>query len=43
VGDLLQLGEPAPDFVLTDTLGRSIRLADFRGQPVVLAFLRGFL
>jgi hypothetical protein len=33
----------APDFVLQDTLGRSVRLADFRGEKhVVLVFNRGF-
>ena len=37
------LGEPAPDFELRDTHGRLVRLSDFRGRPVVLAFLRGFL
>ncbi len=40
---LIQEGEPAPDFELTDTTGRLIRLSQFRGKPVVLAFLRGFL
>jgi len=33
----------APDFELFDTRGRPIRLSDYRGGPVVLAFLRGFL
>jgi peroxiredoxin len=41
--DLLQEGEEAPDFELQNTLGGSIRLSDYRGRPVVLAFLRGFL
>lgn len=40
---LIQEGEPAPDFELTDTQGQSIRLSQFRGRPVLLAFLRGFL
>ncbi len=40
---LLQTGEPAPEFELVDTKGRLIRLSDYRGRPVVLAFLRGFL
>ncbi len=36
-------GEPAPEFELTDPTGRIVRLADYRGKPLVLAFLRGFL
>jgi len=43
VPDLLDPGEPAPEFQLTDTQDRLIRLADYRGRPIVLAFLRGFL
>jgi peroxiredoxin len=36
------LGQPAPDFSLTDTQGNLVRLADFRGrQNVVLALTRG--
>lgn len=41
--DLLYPGEPAPEFELTDIQGRRIRLLDYRGRLVVLAFLRGFL
>jgi peroxiredoxin len=33
----------APDFELTDTRGRAICLSDFRGKPVVLVLLRGFV
>ncbi|GAP05518.1 MAG TPA: hypothetical protein DEQ80_03310 [Anaerolinea thermolimosa] len=34
----------APDFELTDTLGRTIRLSDFRGKKfIVLVLLRGFI
>jgi peroxiredoxin len=36
-------GELAPDFELQDIEGNSIRLSNFRGKPVVLAFLRGFM
>jgi peroxiredoxin len=31
-------GSVAPDFALRDATGREVRLADFRGQPVVLVF-----
>ena len=41
--DLLNPGEPAIEFELKDVDGRLIRLSDYRGQPVVLAFLRGFM
>ena len=35
----LKVGDPAPDFALTDTQGQTVRLADFRGKKnVVLAF-----
>jgi len=36
-------GSPAPDFTLTQVGGARVSLTDFRGRPVVLAFLRGFL
>jgi peroxiredoxin Q/BCP len=35
---LLTVGEPAPDFLLRDQEGNSIRLSDFRGRSVVLFF-----
>lgn len=38
-----EAGDPAPDFELQDTRGHKVRLSDYRGRPVVLAFLRGFL
>lgn len=41
--DLLYPGEPAPEFELTDIQGNQVRLSDYRGKAVVLAFLRGFL
>ncbi|MER3632664.1 MAG: hypothetical protein C4325_11315 [Blastocatellia bacterium] len=35
----LKIGDPAPDFTLTDTQGKSVKLGDFRGKKtVVLAF-----
>lgn len=33
-------GKPAPDFRLRDQFGRSFTLREFRGNPVVLTFLR---
>ncbi len=41
--ELLHPGEPAPDFELADPQGRIVQLADYRGKPLVLAFLRGFM
>jgi peroxiredoxin len=40
---LITPGELAPDFELIDTQGNHVRLSDFRGKPIVLAFLRGFM
>jgi peroxiredoxin len=40
---LIISGEAAPDFELRDTKNRPIKLSDYRGKPVVLAFLRGFM
>jgi hypothetical protein len=38
----LKVGEPAPDFTLSDAAGRSVTLSEFRGKkPVVLVFYRG--
>ncbi len=35
----LKVGDQAPDFTLTDTDGKPVKLSDFRGQKnVVLAF-----
>jgi len=36
-------GELAPDFELKDVQSNRRRLSDFRGKPVVLVFLRGFM
>ncbi len=40
---LITPGEPAPDFELIDVHDQLIRLSDYRGKPVVLYFLRGFM
>jgi peroxiredoxin len=40
---LITPGELAPDFELNDVWGNSVRLSDFRGKPVVLSLLRGFM
>ncbi len=40
---LVTPGDLAPDFVLKDVRGNFVRLSDFRGRTVLLAFLRGFM
>ena len=35
-----EVGSEAPDFTLQDSKGESFELADFRGQHVVLEFIR---
>ncbi len=35
---MIEPGQPAPDFALPDQDGRTVRLSDFRGQPVVVYF-----
>ena len=38
-GTHLKVGDTAPDFTLTDTAGKSVKLSDFKGKKsVVLAF-----
>jgi len=41
--DLTSPGEPAIEFELQDINGQLVRLSDYRGKPLVLAFLRGFM
>ena len=36
---MVQLGTPAPDFALPDTDGRTVRLRDFAGKPLLVIFL----
>ena len=43
MNDLLTPGELAPDFEMDDLNGRRVSLSGFRGQPVLLYFLRGFM
>ena len=40
---LITPGELAPDFELQDTEGKTVHLSEYRGKPVVLSFLRGFM
>jgi peroxiredoxin len=40
--ETVSVGEQAPDFTLPSIGGQDVSLADYRGQPVVLVFLRGF-
>ncbi|MGB1893797.1 MAG: thioredoxin-dependent thiol peroxidase [Candidatus Latescibacterota bacterium] len=35
---MLSIGDPAPDFTLSDADGNSVSLSDFKGQKVVLYF-----
>ena len=35
---MVEVGQEAPDFTLTDTENQEVRLSSFRGKPVVLAF-----
>ena len=40
--DRVKVGQPAPDFTLEDSDGKSVGLADYRGKKnVVLVFYRG--
>jgi peroxiredoxin len=38
MADMLQADAPAPDFTLRDAEGRELKLSDYRGKNVVLAF-----
>lgn len=42
-GDLLEVGQTAPDLTLADDQGQSVRLSDlWRQRPLVLLFVRHF-
>ncbi len=43
MSNLITPGDLAPDFELDDVQGEHVRLSDYRGKPVLLAFLRGFM
>jgi len=36
----IKVGQLAPDFTLTTLEGQPVALSDYRGQPVLLVFLR---
>ena len=36
-----RVGRPAPGFALADQTGKTVRLEDFRGGPLLLVFYRG--
>jgi peroxiredoxin len=40
--ETVPVGAQAPDFTLTSSAGKDVRLSDYRGHNVVLIFLRGF-
>ena len=35
---MLKPGDKAPEFVGTDHMGKTVKLSDFKGKPVVLWF-----
>jgi protein SCO1/2 len=35
----IAVGDAAPDFALTDQTGKTVRLSEFRGQPVAVTFV----
>ena len=43
MSELITPGNLAPDFEAEDVGGHRVRLSTFRGRPVILAFLRGFM
>ena len=36
--EIVRVGDPAPDFTLSDTQGAPVHLADLRGKPALLVF-----
>jgi hypothetical protein len=39
--DRIRVGQPAPEFRLPSSGGRTVAISEFRGKPVVLVFYRG--
>jgi peroxiredoxin len=39
--ETLKIGDTAPDFALPTADGGTVRLADYRGKPLALVFIRG--
>lgn len=37
IGDMIEVGEVAPDFIVKDMNGRDIRLSDFKGKTIILS------
>ena len=40
--ETVELGMPAPGFILESSAGHPVSLSDYRGRPVVLYFIREF-
>ena len=38
LAEMIEPGDKAPDFALSDQDGREVKLSDFRGEPVVVYF-----
>ena len=38
MAELLNVGDEAPDFTSVDQMGKSVKLSDFKGKPVIVYF-----